>query len=129
MQFLRRSLLAGAFKFDARGSQVFPESMLKHFRENLNFVSTLVCIGYGFGGLHINTVLRQWLEFSADRRIEIVSPIVGEVPSFLLHLSPQLVVTKNTATDYLDSQAGIVRSPREQREKRHPPGCIRDSAY
>jgi hypothetical protein len=63
MQFLLRSLLAGAFKFDARGSQVLPKSMLKHFRQNLNFMSTLVCIGYGFGDLHINAVLREWLEF------------------------------------------------------------------
>ena len=31
MQFLRRSLLAGAFKFDAKASQVLPKSMLKHF--------------------------------------------------------------------------------------------------
>src|SRR5262249_17836922 len=83
-----------------------------------SFVSTLVCIGYGFGDLHINTVLREWLEFSADRRLEIVNPIAQEVPPFLLHLSPQIVVTKSDATDYLDNQAGIVRSPREKLEKR-----------
>jgi hypothetical protein len=117
LQFLRRSLLAGAFKFDARGSQVLSKSMLKHFRQNLNFLSKLVCIGYGFSDLHINAVLREWLEFSADRRLEIVSPIAQEVPPFLLHLSPQVVVTKSGATDYLDSQAGIVRSAREKLEK------------
>jgi hypothetical protein len=118
MQFLRRSLLAGAFKFDAKGSQVLPKSMLKHFRQNLNFVSTLVCVGYGFGDLHINAVLREWLELSADRCLEIVSPNAQEVPPFLLHLSPQVAVTKSGATDYLDSQAGIVRSPHEKLEKR-----------
>jgi hypothetical protein len=114
MQFLRRSLLAGAFKFDARGSQVIPKRLLKHFRQNLNFVSTLVCIGYGFNDLHINTVLREWLEFSRDRRLEIVDPIEYEVRSSLVHLTPQVVVTKSGATDYLDTQAGIVRSPREK---------------
>jgi hypothetical protein len=118
MQFLRKSLLAGAFKFDAKGSQVLPKRMLKYFHENLNFVSTLVCIGYGFGDLHINAVLREWLEFSADRRLEIVNPSAIEVPPFLLHLSPQIVVTKSDATDYLASQAGIVRSLREKLEKR-----------
>jgi hypothetical protein len=92
--------------------------MLKHFRQNLNFVSTLVCIGYGFGDLHINAVLREWLEFTSDRRLEIVSPGAQEIPPFLLHLAPQVVVTKSTATDYLDSQAGIVRSSREKLEKR-----------
>jgi hypothetical protein len=41
MQFLRRSLLAGAFKFHPRGTQVLPTTMLRYFRQNLNFVSTL----------------------------------------------------------------------------------------
>jgi hypothetical protein len=118
MQFLRRSLLAGAFKFNARVSQVLPKSVLKHFQQNLNFVTTLVCIGYGFGDLHINTILREWLEFSPDRRIEIVSPIAQGVPQFLLHLTPQVVATTSSATDYLDLQAGIVRSPREKLQKR-----------
>jgi hypothetical protein len=87
LQFLRRSLLAGAHKFDERGHQVLPKSMLKHFRSNLNFVTNLVCIGYGFGDLHINLALREWLEFTPERRIEIVSPGARDIPSFLLHLS------------------------------------------
>ena len=92
--------------------------MLDHFRRNLSFVSTLVCIGYGFGDIHINTLLREWPELSAERRLEIVSPVAKDVPSFLLHLSPQVMVKQSDATDYLDSQAGIVRSPREKAEKR-----------
>jgi hypothetical protein len=118
IQFLRRSLLAGAFKFNARGNQVLPKSMLKHFRENLNFVTNLVCIGYGFGDVHVNTVLRGWLELSAEHRIEIVSPSARDVPSFLLHLSPQIALTAQSATEYFDTKAGIVRSAREQLEKR-----------
>lgn len=98
MQFLRRSLLAGAFKFDKRGSQVLPLRLLEHFRSNLNFVSTLICMGYGFGDIHINTILKEWLEFHADRRLEIVNPNAGGVPPFLLHVSPQVTVTKATAT-------------------------------
>jgi hypothetical protein len=103
MQFLRRSLLAGAFKFDARSSQDLPMSMLRHFRANLNFVSTLICIGYGFGDQHINFALREWLELSRDRRLEIVSPGVDDVPTALLHLSPQVTYSAMAATDYLDS--------------------------
>ena len=49
LQFLRRSLLAGAFKFDSRHSQVLPLRLLEHFRSNLNYVDVLICIGYGFG--------------------------------------------------------------------------------
>jgi hypothetical protein len=118
MQFLRRSLLAGAFKFDARGTQVLPMSMLKHFRDNLNFLTTLVCIGYGFGDIHINLVLRDWLAFSAERRIEIVSPEAGAIPSFLQHLAPQVTVTKLGAMDYFDKAAGIIRPSHEGMEKR-----------
>ena len=118
MQFLRRSLLAGAFKFDERGNQVLPKSLLKHFRDNLNFVTNLVCVGYGFGDVHVNTVLREWLELSSDRRLEIISPSAKDVPNFLLHLVPQVAVTSSSATDYFDRQGDIVRSPREQLEKR-----------
>lgn len=118
MQFLRRTLLAGAYKFDARSQQVLPKSMLKHFRENLNFVTTLVCIGYGFGDLHINLIIREWLEFHPDRRIEIVSPDACQVPPFLLHLFSQVTIIARTATEYLDQRAGIVRKPKELLERR-----------
>jgi hypothetical protein len=43
---------------------------------------------------------------------------MGEVAPFLLHLSPQVKITPSGATDYLDNQAGIVRTPREKLEKR-----------
>ena len=116
MQFLRRSLLAGAFKFDARGTQVLPISMLKHFRDNLNFLTTLVCIGYSFSDIHINVILRDWLASSADRQIEIVSPDAGAIPSFLLHLATQVTISKSGAMEYFDKIAGITRSPRERME-------------
>ena len=118
MQFLRRTLLAGAFKFDAYGSQVLPKSMLKHFKQNINFVSDLICIGYGFGDYHINSILRGWLEFSADRHLEIVLPGAQEIPNFLQHLVLQITVTQSTATDYLDNKAGIKRSTLEKLEKK-----------
>jgi hypothetical protein len=118
LQFLRRSILAGAHKFDERGQQVLPKGMLKHFRSNLNFVTHLVCIGYGFGDLHINLALREWLEFTPERIIEIVSPGARDIPSFLIHLSPQVRITPKTATDYLDGIAGVTRSHLERLEKR-----------
>jgi hypothetical protein len=93
MQFLRRSLLAGAYKCDARHSQVLPPPLLSHFQANLNYVSTLVCIGYGFGDDHINQVIRRWLEFADARRIEIVCPGIKNIPTFLLHLTTQVTLT------------------------------------
>lgn len=92
--------------------------MLKHFRVHLNFVTNLVCIGYGLGDLHINAVIREWLEFTPDRRLEIVDPFIDNVPAFLLHLSPQVTLTKSDTTDFLDQRAGITRSRFERLEKR-----------
>jgi hypothetical protein len=119
MQFLRRSLLAGAYKFDRRDSQVLPPPLLSQFQSNLNCVSTLVCIGYGFGDDHINQVIRRWLELSATRRIEIVSPAIENIPASLLHLATQVAVTDSSVTDYLDHVAGILRGRRDILEKRY----------
>ncbi len=120
MQFLRRSLLAGAHKFDNRRSQVLPEQMLGHFRRNINFVSSLVCIGYGFGDIHINQIIGDWLEFSAGRHLEIVRPSrpgIDAVLPFLLHLAAQVNPIDSAATDYLDRATGTVRSRRENLER------------
>ena len=55
MQFLRKTLLAGAHKFDARGSQVLPKEMLKHFQQYPEF--------------HIDARLhRLWLRRSSYQR-------------------------------------------------------------
>jgi len=85
LQFLRRSLLAGAFKFDKRVSQVLPYVLMGQFRTCINYVSKLICIGYRFGDVHINDVIRHWLESTGNRRIEIVGP-AASVPPLLLHL-------------------------------------------
>lgn len=118
MQFLRRTLLAGAHKFDGSGRQVLPESMLKLFSRHINAVEKLICIGYGFGDLHINTIMCKWLEFSSKRELEIVSPQAKEIPPFLLHLAPQVKLVKSGATDYFDSISGVKRSRSDELEKR-----------
>jgi hypothetical protein len=118
MQFLRRSLLAGAYKFDARASQHLPKSVMKHFRQNLNFVSDLVAIGYSFGDAHINQAVREWIEISAERHLEIVAPGIAELPRDFLHVARQITLTNSGCTDYLDARAGIVRSEAEQLEKK-----------
>ncbi|MGE8051733.1 hypothetical protein ACQKPT_26020 [Pseudomonas monteilii] len=113
MQFLRRTLLSGAQKFNEQSSQVLPKSMLKHFKSNINFVRELICVGYGFGDLHINEIMKSWLEFSADRSIKIVSPGARSIPSFLLHLAPQVELVPSGATEFFDQIAGIKRSEKE----------------
>lgn len=103
MQFLRRTHVSGAFKFDPRFSQILPVAYLTQFKTHVSFVTKLICIGYGFGDIHINQILRNWLESSADRQLEIVGPGSSKngIPSFLLHLSTQITLTDATATDFL----------------------------
>jgi len=105
MQFMRRTLLAGAFKFDQRSPQVLPHAFLDQFRANLNRVSRLICVGYGYGDAHINAILRQWLEFGSDRRIEMVAPGTTTCPPFLGHLAGQVTLEDSFATDYLERYA------------------------
>ena len=112
MQFLRRSLLAGAYKFDQRTHQVLPRQLLPHFKSYMNVLQSLVCIGYGFGDSHINEIIRRWLEVSEDRSVVIVDPSTSAVPEVLLHVARQVEVRSMPATEYLDSVAGIVRSER-----------------
>lgn len=118
MQFLRRTLLAGAHKFDGSGRQVLPENMLKYFSNHINSVDKLICIGYGFGDLHINRIICNWLEFSSERSLDIVSPQAKEIPPFLLHLAPQVQLVESGATDYLDAASGVKRSRIDELEKR-----------
>ena len=118
LQFLRRSLLAGAFKFNSRHPQVLPTQFIQHFRSYINNVSKLVCVGYAFSDSHINGIMREWLEFDHARRLEIVDPSVSVVPNHFLHIAPQVILRKYSATDYLDSYAGIVRSSGEGNQKK-----------
>ena len=111
IQFLRRTPLAGAFKFQEGHSQVIPQQFLTNFEGSLNHLSTLICIGYSFGDYHINDAIRAWLELLGERSLIIVDPHRSQIPDPFLHLAPQVVVvTGKTATDYLDEYSGISRS-------------------
>jgi hypothetical protein len=105
MQFLRKTILSGAYKFDRRSTQVLPPSILNQFRICLNRVSHLVCIGYGCGDAHINQIMREWLEFSGDRKLELVGPGMKACPPFAGHVASQVVLKDEFATDYLERYA------------------------
>lgn len=104
MQFLRRSILSGAFKFERRGPETQTLDFLKQFKSHLNRLDKLICIGYGLGDHHINVVLRGWLETSEHRRLEIVGP-GASIPANLNHLAPQIETVSKTATEYLEQFA------------------------
>ena len=117
MQFLRRSLLSGVFKYQTK-YQPMPLELLNHFESYLLYISTLIVIGYSFGDYHINRVLREWLEFSVDRYLTVVDPCIEAIPSMFRHLSPQITIVTLDTTDYLDQVGGIERSSLDQNIRR-----------
>ena len=118
MQFLRRSLLAGAYKFTSKFSQVLPVRILDNFKFYINNLSSLICIGYSFGDNHINQVILDWLDNDGQRRLEIVRPTIAVIPTVLQTHADQVTISSSKATEYFDSIAGIVRGKRELLEKR-----------
>lgn len=118
IQFLRRSLLAGAYKFDGSNNQVLPENFLILFKNYLNNLKKLVCLGYRFGDTHINNIIRKWLELNEDHHLEIVSPNSKNIPDLLLHLASQIKLIPNSASEYFDSEGNISRTRSELLYKR-----------
>ena len=106
LQFLRHSIVTGAFKFDRKYHQVLPLPMLEAFRNYIRSVSKLVTIGYSFGDVHINLIIRNWVEMSREHQVVIIDPRASaEVPSVLLHAAPQVDLRKITARDFFGSLA------------------------
>jgi hypothetical protein len=99
-QFLQRTLLAGAQKFNKRFSQRLPQKVLDLFRSQINYVQKLYVVGYSFGDAHIDLVLRSWLEFSGDRSIVIVDPFRKEITPQLAHLALQIEIKNQTAGQF-----------------------------
>ena len=99
---LGRTLLASAARLTDPYPQLMQRRLLEYFRANLASADRLVAIGYSMGDAEINDILREWLEASGTRQLDIVVPGISEVPSFLLPLSAQIELTPASATTYLE---------------------------
>jgi hypothetical protein len=99
-QFLRKSLLSGIYKFSKRVTQIAPPEFLELFKQYLNSVGELSCVGYGFGDKHINVILRDWLSSSGERRLSMINPKV-EIPDTFNPLSKQITIIPKSAADFL----------------------------
>ena len=108
------ALLAGAYKFAWSGAQEVRHSPLGTFNFTINYVSTLLCVGYGFEDLHINAVVRSWLECSPERALVIVGPDATSVRHPLLHLATQIELVAEATTTYLQRHTPQPLSPLEQ---------------
>lgn len=102
IQFLRRSLLSGVFKFKDNSSQIIPSHFLAMFKRNISRCDELIVIGYGFADQHINEIFKEWLEFSSKRTLHVVSPDIPNL-NFLSHLKMQIKYEKLRAIDYVSS--------------------------
>jgi len=100
LQFLRRSLLAGARKYDQRSSQDVPKKMLEVFKSYLNYVENLIVIGYSFGEFHIDSIILGWLELTDERSLTIVDPVRTSIPQIFAHLAPQVEIDPVTTSQF-----------------------------
>lgn len=118
MQFLRRSLLSGAHKFTGRVEQIAPSEFLGLFKSYVNYVKEIVCVGYGFvGDNHVNEVIRDWLSFSNERKLEIVNTGINDVPVSLAHLCRQVSIKNSGCIDYFLSIDSSKDSPLNSLER------------
>jgi hypothetical protein len=125
LQFLRRSLLSGAHKFQDRFDQIIPISLLSFFKKQLINTSYLTVIGYSFGDPHINDALVEWLS-DESRTIEIYDPFITSVPKgFEAHFK-QFKIVNGGLTDYFMTFDSSLESWANQ-SKREMFNTIRDN--
>jgi hypothetical protein len=100
LQFLRRTLLAGSRKFEARFGQNAPPELLRFFESHLaTNVDVLVAIGISMGDEHINAIVKSWLDSDKARQLHLVGPGWLDAPSWAP--KAQVVLKPVTATRYL----------------------------
>lgn len=106
VQFFDRSLVTGAFKFQAHNrSKRALTIMFERFKSAIYGIQDLICVGYGFGDLHVNEVIVKWLCSSKSNRLIIVDPFIDRVPSFMLHLKPQIELLQKTFFGFLSGDS------------------------
>lgn len=104
-QFFDRSLVTGAFKFQSSSGKKALKVMYERFKSAIYGVQELICVGYGFGDLHVNEVLAKWLCSSNSNRLIIVDPFCSRVPPFLLHLKRQIELQQKTFFGFMTGNA------------------------
>lgn len=102
LQFLRRSLLSGAHKFQGAFDQIAPLAFFNEFKKRMALVTELDVIGYGFGDSHINIVLAQWLN-EKNRLINIYDPHRKITPFELGNNGGKINVINGGLTTYFSS--------------------------
>lgn len=108
IQFLRKTILAGAYKFENRFQQTLPQEWLNVFRAQIGYIDELIVIGYSFGDTHIDHIIRDWLGFASSRTLTVVDPAGKQLSPYFSHLSPQISYVRKSAGEYF---AGFRNTP------------------
>jgi len=101
-QVLGRTLLASTSRLTDPYPPLMQRRLLEYFRASLAQADRLIAIGTSMSDLEVNEILYDWLGSSGVRQLEIVTPGIAQVPSFLEPLSTQIELTRASATTYLE---------------------------
>jgi len=99
---LVRTLRASADRLTDPFPQLMQRRRMEYFRGSLAQVDCLAAIGYSLTDAAVNEIVREWLEGSGRRRLEIVLPGIKEAPAFLVPFPEQVTLTPASATTYLE---------------------------
>ncbi len=102
LQFLRRTLLAGKFKFSRQISQNAPKELILLFEEKLNYFENLIIIGYSLGDPHVNEIIKKWVRGQEKRFIYFIDPYMKSLPTNIKIPERKFVIMNYLASDFLD---------------------------
>lgn len=101
-QLLRRTLLASVARLTDPYPQLMQRRFLEYFRANLGQIDRLVVIGFGMDNGDVQEILREWLDTSVQRQLEIVAPGIEKIPEFLLPFSAQVALNAASAMTFFE---------------------------
>jgi hypothetical protein len=83
MQFLRKSILTGGYKYSETLDPKKGEEKISLMEEVLSSVDEIIVIGYGFGDHHINLRLYNAMLLNPDLKVFIIDPYRTKTPDIL----------------------------------------------
>lgn len=103
LQFLRRTLLAGKFKFTKEISQNAPKELILLFEEKINDFENLIIIGYSLGDPHINEIIIKWVMGQEKRFIYIIDPYMKCLPLNIKIPESKFIILNYFTSDFLNN--------------------------
>lgn len=116
IQFLQRTNVVGALKFDRQMSHTAPAEFLAFFGRKLDDFDELAVIGYGWGDAHVNRPIEQWLARRPDARLVVVNP--AGLPAGMEHLADRCDVRQVPAAEYVSARRWTSFSNEESLRRR-----------